>query len=175
METKRRTYTDDDKGRVFLALTVNEGNVKRTARELSMPPSTVKKWKVEWERHGVPEAIQEVAAQEAEQFITDASRARGKALMQWEAKVDQGEVAARDLMTGVGVLTDKITALTGLAKSGETKPAIEPAHMRELARGLFQGAWDAAQEREQVIQEADYEVIDQPQLGTSESTPNKEA
>lgn len=175
METKRKTYSDDDRGRVFLALTVNEGNVKRTARELNMPPATVRKWKQVWEKNGVPAVVTEIATAQAEQFVNDAGRARDKALAQWEAKVDSGEVAARDLMTGVGVLTDKINIVKGLARSGETKPAIEPAHMRELARGLFQGAWDAAQEREQVIQEADYEVIEQPAIGTSESTPTKEA
>lgn len=175
METKRKTYTDDDRGRVFLALTVNQGNVKRTARELNMPPATVRKWKATWEKEGVPATITEAAEAQAEVFVADASRARDKALMQWEAKVDDGEVAARDLMTGIGVLTDKINIVRGLAKTGETKPAIEPAHMRELARGLFQGAWDAAQEREQVIQEADYEVVEQPAIGTSESTPDKEA
>lgn len=165
----RRTYSDDDKGRVFAALTINEGNATRTARELGIPKPTVVKWKKEWEKHGPSTEIALAAEAHAEQFIEDATRARDLALAQWEGKVRDGEVAARDLMTGVGVLTDKLNAAKTL-KAPEVKEQISPAHMRELARGLIEGAVGMAKQREVEIQEADYEVIDQPGLpkGTSE-------
>lgn len=165
---ERKKYTDDERGAVLRALTVNNGNVKRTARELNMPPATVKSWKKEWEREGIPDAVKEAAAEDMDAFISDATRARDLALRQWEDKVNQGEVAARDLMTGVGVLTDKINLARGLTRK-EEKPALDPAVVRELARGVVEGAVSAARKREEEIVEAEYEEIEQPALkrGTS--------
>jgi len=165
----RRTYSDDDKGRVFAALTINDGNATKTARELGIPKPTVVAWKNEWKKEGPSTEIVKAAEEHAEQFIEDATRIRDKALSKWEAKVDKDEVAARDLMTGVGVLTDKLNAAKTL-KPAEQKEQISPAHMRELARGLIEGAVTMAREREEIIQEADYEVIEPAGLpkGTSE-------
>lgn len=165
----RRTYTDDDKGRVFAALTINEGNATRTARELGIPKPTVVKWKHEWLQKGPSQEIALAAEQHVEQFIEDATRARDLALKQWEDKVRDGEVAARDLMTGVGVLTDKLNAAKTL-KPAEQKEQISPAHMRELARGLIEGAVSMAKQREDEIIEADYEEVvpDELPSGTRE-------
>lgn len=166
----RRTYTDDDKGRVFLALTVNQGNATRVSRELNIPKATVVKWKKEWAEKGPSTEIALAAEVQAEAFIEDATRARDLALSQWEAKVRDGEVAPRDLMTGVGVLTDKLNAAKTLANPDKGKQQIEPAHMRELARGLIEGAVSMARQREEEIIEADYEVVEPAELpkGTSE-------
>jgi transposase-like protein len=165
----RRTYTDEDKGRVFAALTINEGNATRTARELGLPKPTVVKWKKEWEKNGPSKEVMVAAEAQAEQFIADATRIRDKALSKWEAKVDEDEVAARDLMTGVGVLTDKLNAARTL-KAPEQKEQLSPAHMRELARGLIEGAVTMAKQREEEIIEADYEVVEPLELpkGTRE-------
>ncbi len=165
----RRTYTDEDKGRVFAALTINEGNATRTARELGLPKPTVVKWKKEWEKNGPSKEVMVAAEAQAEQFIADATRIRDKALSKWEAKVDEDEVAARDLMTGVGVLTDKLNAARTL-KAPEQKEQLSPAHMRELARGLIEGAVTMAKQREEEIIEADYEVVEPVELprGTRE-------
>lgn len=154
---------------MFAALTINEGNATRTARELGLPKPTVVKWKKEWERNGPSKEVMVAAEAQAEQFIADATRIRDKALSKWEAKVDEDEVAARDLMTGVGVLTDKLNAARTL-KAPEQKEQLSPAHMRELARGLIEGAVTMAKQREEEIIEADYEVVEPLELpkGTRE-------
>lgn len=161
----RKQYTDEQKGAALRALTLNDGNVKRTARELAIHPSTIKTWKNEWERNGVKEEILVVAQAEADQFVQDATRARDTALAQWEQKVNDGEVAARDLMTGVGVLTDKINLASNLhKKGGDDKPALDAEALRAIARGVVEGAVSAAQKREAEIQEAEYEIIETPAL-----------
>lgn len=154
---------------MFAALTINEGNATRTARELGLPKPTVVKWKKEWEKNGPSKEVMVAAEAQAEQFIADATRIRDKALSKWEAKVDEDEVAARDLMTGVGVLTDKLNAARTL-KAPEQKEQLSPAHMRELARGLIEGAVTMAKQREEEIIEADYEVVEPLELpkGTRE-------
>ena len=165
----RNKYTHEQKGAVLRSLHSNDGNVKRTAREHGLSPSTVKTWRDSWERHGVPAEIQAAAEEDAEQFLTDAARARDKALIQWEQKVDAGEVAARDLMTGVGVLTDKINNTKAVSKPKDDRPALDHAALREIARGVVEGAVSAARKREEEIELAEYEVIEQPTLnrGTS--------
>jgi len=157
---ERSKYTDDDRARVYLALSVNEGNVKRSSRDTGVPISTVRLWKKTWEKDGVSQDIQTIAEAQAQVFIQDASRARDLALAQWTAKVEAGEVAARDLMTGIGVLTDKINMAKGLTRNtGPSQPAVDPAAMRELARGLIAGALDAARERESVVEDVEYERV----------------
>lgn len=160
----RKKYTDEQKGAAFRALTLNDGNVKRTARELGLPPGTVKTWRDEWEHKGVPDAIMDVAVKEAEQFISDATRARDTALALWEEKVNNGEVAPRDLMTGVGVLTDKINLASGLKQRSEAPAALDHAALREIARGVVEGAVSAAHKREAEIIDAEYEEIETPAI-----------
>lgn len=155
----RRVYTDEDRARVFVALTVNDGNVKRTARDVDVPVATVRMWKKDWENSPPDPEIMDSVATQVEQFVSDATRARDKALREWEAKVDAGEVGAKDLMVGVGILTDKINLAKGLATSRteSARPAIDPATIRELAAGAVQGALQAAIERQGEIEEAEWE------------------
>jgi hypothetical protein len=166
---KRSRYSDEEKGAALRVLTSNDGNVTRTARELNIPKGTLQTWRDEWQHDGVPEAVLTAAQADADQFISDATSARDLALTQWRQKVEDGEVAARDLMTGVGVLTDKINHTQGLKRKDSDKPALDPAVVRELARGMIEGAVSAARLREGEIEEAEYEVIETPALkrGTS--------
>jgi transposase-like protein len=166
---RKSKYTDEDKGAVLRSLTLNDGNITRTARELNIPKGTVQTWKAEWERHGASEEIVVAASEQAEQFIADATRARDTALSKWEEKVNNDEVAARDLMTGVGVLTDKLNLAKGLDRKNSDKPALDNAALREIARGVVEGAVSSALRREEEIVEAEYEEVETPVLkrGTS--------
>lgn len=167
---ERRKYTDQDRARVNLALTVNQGNIKRTARETGIPVSTVRLWKKELEENGPSTEVALLTEEQADQFVQDSERVRGKMLSALEEAVDRGDVKARELITGVGVLTDKINVARGLTRGqGETRPAIEPAAMRELARGLVEGAVAAAKRREEEIEEAEFVEVELPAIpsGTS--------
>lgn len=166
----RRTYNEEDRARVFVALTVNDGNVKRTSRDVDVPIATVRMWKKDWEKSPPSPEIISAAGAQAEAFVADATRARDKALREWEAKVDAGEVDAKTLLVGVGILTDKINLAKGLATSRteSSRSQLDPAEIRELAAGAVQGALRAAIERQQEIEEADWEPAPLKALPSSE-------
>lgn len=164
---ERRKYTDEDRARVYTALTINQGNIKRSARETGVPVATVRLWKRNWEEDGPSKEVALLAEDQATKFVAEAEIARDLALAQWRGLVEEGKVAARDLMTGVGVLTDKIHTARGLSKGGSSQPQISPEHMRELARGLVEGAVDAAISREREIIDAEDVVVHEISSGPS--------
>ena len=166
----RATYSDEDRARVFLALTVNQGNVKRSARDTQVPVSTVRLWKQDWEKQGGPSQEIVVAAQaQAEEFVEDAERIRHKALLEYERKVDEKDVSAKDLMVGVGVLSEKINMARGLANKQpqDQQVTIDKSAMREIAAGFVIGALEDARRRENeiqgvIVEQADYEALPEP-------------
>jgi transposase-like protein len=159
MATNSR-YTDDDRAKVFLALSVHQGNVKRVARETQVPITTVRNWKKAWEKNPPSQEIAVRVEEQAEQFVTDARRIRDKALLAYEEKVDTGQASTRDLLTGVGILTDKINIADGLRKKPEVESA-DTALTREIAKELV-GALAKSRERETVVYvtEAEWEQAD---------------
>lgn len=162
----RASYTDDDKAKVFVALTANEGNVKRTARETGVPTSTVRRWKNEWSAEGPPDASHlEVAVGE---FLEDAERVRHKALRTLEEKLPDATPSA--LVATVGMLTDKIHVVKGLATSRqETVHTLPPAE--DIAKALsaaFSATIASARERDLAIDEAD--IIDAEIVALPQST-----
>lgn len=150
----RRTYSEEDKARVFVVLATNQGNVKRTARDTGIPISTVRSWKVEWEETGTP-PLPEVVEVAAGEFLDDAERVRAKALIELERKIPDATPSA--LVATVGMLTDKIQVVKGLATSRqEHTHALPPAE--EMAKTLseaFSAAIEAARTRDADIVEAD--------------------
>ncbi|MCC6382829.1 MAG: helix-turn-helix domain-containing protein [Dehalococcoidia bacterium] len=157
MAGSRQQYTDDDRARGFLALTIHDGNVKRVARETGIPESTVRRWKQEWERDGVPEIVHEIAAQDAGEFVDDAVRVRDKALAEIERKIPDAKTS--ELITVVGVLDDKITRAKGLATHRtEVKHELpSPEEITAALSAAMQGALSAARHRAATI---DGEVIE---------------
>jgi transposase-like protein len=149
-------YTEQDRARVFVVLTANGGNVKRTARDTGLPISTVGLWKRAWEEQGPPDVNEvEVAAGD---FVDSAARVRDKALAELERKIPDATPSA--LVATVGMLQDKISLARGLATSrSETVHALPPAE--DIAKALseaFQVAIDSARLRDAEI--IDAEVID---------------
>lgn len=156
----RRVYTEHDRAHVFAVLTANEGNVKRTARETGFPVQTVRDWKTTWEKNGgPPEQILEVLPEVAGDFIDDATRIRNKALTLLEAKIDRGEVTAKDLLVAVGVLTDKVRLIQGQATSRtETVHALpSPEEFGQVLVGYLEQAVEMQELRAADIEDAEFE------------------
>lgn len=166
----RRTYTDRDKAIVFAELQVNDGNVKRTARNTGIDVSAVRRWKLEWEANGVPQSVSAEVELVASDFISDSVRIRGKLLMRLEKVLDEGERATiPQLVTGIGVLSDKIRAYESLSetKKVEHSFALPPVEeLRELFSGLVVGMLDAARERS-----AEIEAFEEPVATTYSLLP----
>lgn len=147
----RRIYSGEDRARAYVVFTANGGNIKRTARDASIPVTTLRDWVRDWEAGDIPDVS--IVQQAAGDFLTDAERVRDKALAELERKL--GDATPSALVTTVGVLTDKINLTKGLATSRtETVHALpSPDEMAALVAGAFQAAIQAAEQR-------DLEIID---------------
>jgi len=150
---RRTTYTDDELARLYVALTANDGNVKRTARDTGVPESTVRTWKQRWETEGPPN-IGEVE-KAVTSFTDDAERVRNKALLAIEEKIPGAKVG--ELTTLVGVLDDKIQRARGLAIGRvEHVHTLPPAEeIKAVLGAVFQGSLEAAAQRESEIVDAE--------------------
>ncbi|HEY6018904.1 MAG TPA: hypothetical protein VIY48_03145 [Candidatus Paceibacterota bacterium] len=156
----RRVYTDKDRALVFTELTINEGNIKRTARNLNMPVSTVRYLKQQWEKQGVPESVQEALPAVVSDFVADAERIRDKLLIRLEEYVDSGDIKPREIVPALGMLVDKIRAIRGLDRQIEHRHKVElpnPEEIRELFAGAIEGVLGAAQQRVAEIEDVEFE------------------
>lgn len=156
----KRTYTDNDRATVLHVLTINQGNVKKTARETGVPLQTVRDWKHKWDREGVPEQILEPLEEVTTHHIERAERVRDKALDLLEEKLDDAN--PRELGTIYGILTDKINVSKGLATSRteHVQQALPPREeLKELFSAFIQGTIAAAERRQFEI--IDAEVVEQ--------------
>lgn len=142
--------------RAYMVLETNQGNVKRTARDLNLPESTVRRWRDVWQEEGPPDM--EVVADVATDFVEDAERVRDKALKVLEGKLDAATPSA--LVATIGMLQDKVSIARGLATSRtETVHALPSAQeMAETLGAVLQGALSAAKARDHDIIEA--ELVD---------------
>lgn len=107
----RSTYSPEDKAAVMAVLAANGGNQKRTARDTGVALSTLRYWIAHPESAPPSDEQVQVAV---DKFVGDAQRIRDKALRKLEGLVNQNVVSARELITVVGVLDDKITRASGL-------------------------------------------------------------
>lgn len=159
-----RRLTETDKARIVTALAANGGNIKRTARELGLGPTTVRRYRDKYE-HGTGPG-QAVVVRVAGEFVEDATRIRDKAMLALEARIDAGEIKASELITALGVLTDKVRLAEGLATTKvEHSSALPPAaELQAILSGVVQGAIAAAERRDAEIVDAEIvEAIALPQ------------
>lgn len=161
----RRVYTDEDRAKVKAHLDANDGNVKRTARELDMPIMTVRDMKKKWEMEGLPAVVEAALPAAREEFVENATRIRDASLLKYGEAVEAGKVNPKDLLLGVGILTDKVRLVSGQATSRtEATPGegmMSVAQARELFSGVAQGIVEATRKRDSAISSAmDEEVID---------------
>jgi transposase-like protein len=151
----KQQYTDEAKAQAFHQLAVNDGNVKRTARELGLPVSTLRTWKAEWEADKNLPALEDVQ-QASGDFIADAERVRNLALQHMERSL--GKASPAQLATIVGVLDDKIARARGLANRVEHEHRIALPSAEDIAQTLVQlqeMARDGASRRQAEILDAD--------------------
>lgn len=146
----KRTYTDDDRARVFTLLAAHDGNVERAARESNVPPQTVRDWKKKWEKEGPSKEIAEKAVDVATDFVNQAMGVRFEAIVMLRAKL--GDANPRDLATIIGILDDKITRAKGLA-TGRVEhvhtPALPPPEeLGPMLGNYLQRALGAARRRD---------------------------
>lgn len=162
----RNIYTDEDKARVIAELHVNEGNIKRTARNTGIPISTVRDWKTEMERGGVSPEVQAAVPAVVGDFVEDATRVRNKLLVRLEELVDEGKISERGIVPALGMLTDKIRAYKGLdtKKVEHTIALPSPEKARELFAGVFEEVANAAQSRSRAVDEIEGESTWEPAL-----------
>lgn len=170
----RRTYTDRDKAIVFAELSVNDGNIKRTARNSGYDESFVRRCKVMWERDGVPAAVMEEVAPIVSDFMTDALRIRHKLLVKLEEALDRGDRATiPQYTTGIGVLSDKIRAYEAISEVQQVEHTFQlpPAEeLKELFSGVLAGVLEAARTRT-----AEIEAVQEPVTTTyRELSPGEE-
>ena len=151
----RATYSEAERARVYVVLTANQGNVKRTARDTGVPESTVRRFKQDFEQNGPP-SLEEVE-QEVGDFLSDAERVRHKALLELERKIPDATPSA--LVATVGVLTEKIGLVRGLAtgRVEHVHSLPSPDEIRAALAGVVQGAIDASRQRQEEIIDADFE------------------
>lgn len=155
----RPQYDDAFKARAFAQLEVNNGNIKRTARDLGVPPSTIRRWRDEWEASKNLPAAEDLIVATGD-FIEDAERVRDLSLKVLEEKLRLGQGTVAQVATVLGVLDDKISRAKGLAdRVTEHKITLPSAdELRELLTGMKQNAIDAAAQRDEEI--VDAEVVE---------------
>ena len=154
---RRRTYSDSDKALIYAELEMSGGNVKRTARNLDIPVSTIRAFKGKWAEQGLPQEVKEAVPTVAGEFVDDAERVRDKLLVALEQAVDQRKITPREIVTALGVLTDKIRAMRGLdAKKVEHSVTLPDAtEMRALFAGVIGEVVGAARLRNEELEAAD--------------------
>lgn len=162
----RATYTDADKANVYVVLTTNEGNVKRTARDTGVPENTVRRWKQYWETNGPP-ALEEVQKAVAD-YANTLEETRNLSLLRINQKLssenpkDWGTLP--QLATVFGVLTDKIDRARGIAdRRVEHRHVLpSPDELRAAMDALTAGAARAHEQRDEDIIDAEFEQVALP-------------
>lgn len=142
-------FNDSERARVYVVLTANDGNVKRTARETGVPESTVRRWKKEFETN--PPDIDNVEVAVGD-FVETAERVRWLALEQLEKKLRAGDASVRDLTVLVGVATDKLDRARGVAAKVEHVHSLPSAdELRGALSAVVEGMIEAATTRQDEI------------------------
>lgn len=148
---------------MYLALQVNEGNVARTHRDTGVPEQTVRDWKAQFEKDGPPDL--DVVAEIHHDFLETAERVRDKLIERYEQALDSGKINPDKMPIHIGILTDKVQLLKGMATSRSEGTVALPSaeQMKELAGGVFTAMLEAVSkqdERSTDIIEGDYEVVE---------------
>lgn len=171
----RRSYSDSDRALIYAELEVNAGNIKRTARNLGIPVSTVRHFHKQWNEKGLPDTVREVLPAVQEAMVTHMERVQGKMIVKIEDGVDDGTIKGKDLLTGFGIITDKLRAVKGLdtKKVEHTFELPNPEEVRALFGGVVSELVGAARERAAEIEDAEWEPADQLALPSAQEVSSK--
>lgn len=152
MTNTRSKTTDEQKARIYAALQASNGNVKGTARELGMSPEVVRYWANKWKKEPVPHKIKDLAATAGEDFLVLAVQIRDDAMRLLHGKLP--EASPKDLVTIIGVLSDKIRVAENLtAERRELPAAMDYKAIEATMAGLGKAMLDAAEKRAQDIRD----------------------
>lgn len=157
----RTTYSEVDEARIYVVLTANDGNVKRTSRETGVPESTVRNFKRKFETN--PPSVEAVETEiEAGDYTGDLEVIRTELAIALRREIPH--MRGKDLAVALGIVDDKLTRARGLAtERTETVHKLPSAEELALAgQMLAQGAIEAARQRQHEIVEA--KVREQPAL-----------
>lgn len=155
----KRAFTDEHKAEVLVRLAANGGNVKRTARETSVAEQTIRDWKKQAERGQTPATVQAAIPAAADDFASKAETVRDLMLDELEAQVLNNELKGRDLIVGIGVLTEKSLLARGQATS-RTETLVAPPSPEEIGAAVqdyLDRALTAGQRRDEEIVDAEWE------------------
>jgi transposase-like protein len=162
-----RRYSAEDKAQIIASLEANDGNVKRTARELDVPEQTVRDLKRKAEKGQLPATVSAAVPAAMQGTLDEFERIRNKALVALEMEVDDfirtrglgSTIKGKDLITMMGVLTDKIRLMQGQATSRHEAVSVGPTP-EEIGEAVAQYlgiAFENALEREADIEDAEFE------------------
>lgn len=158
----RTTYTEQDKARLYVVLTANNGNIKRTARETGIPESTVRNFKREFDEN--PPAREAVEAEAVSgDYIGELESLRTQIIGALRKEIPQ--MKGQQLAIAFGIVEDKLTRARGLAteRTEHVHKLPSPEEIALAGQMLAQGAIEAARTRQLEMQEAN--VREQPALG----------
>jgi hypothetical protein len=111
---------------------------------------------------GVPAIVQEALPAVAGDFIEDATRVRNKLIVELERAVDRGDIKPQQLITGLGVLTDKIRAYQGLEHHSRVDVVHEFPDIEQVRQDfaiVFRELVAAGNKRQEII-DAEWEPAD---------------
>lgn len=175
----KRVYSDDDKATVLVTLEANNGNVKKTSRETEVAEQTIRDWKKSAERGALPATVQAALPAVRSAFVDKAVTVRELMMDQLEAAVLNNELKGRDLIVGIGVMTDKIHVVQ--ARTAPPKEeVVESATAQEIGKKLYEyleRSFAAGEKRDadivlsdEDISDADWEQAPQGELPVAASS-----
>ena len=152
---KKRVYTDEDRARVKTVLEVNDGNVKRTSRDTGVAEQTVRDWKKQWERGGLPEKVRAALPAVAEATTNEYEAVVNKAVQRTLELLDDDKLKARDAAWIAGVFTDKLRLIRGEATSRTESVNTGPT-AEEIGNSVVQ----ALEQAVRMQQEREADIVD---------------
>jgi hypothetical protein len=129
----RREYSDADKAIVLAALAANDGNVSKTAKQFSLPNSTVKMWADGKNQHPIVAELCEDKKAEIVELIDEAVRE-----MIHASKGKPAETALQPLWTSIGIGLDKKQLLAGQPTSITESRGEKAERVEKVAGKLLQ-------------------------------------
>jgi len=140
---KRREYSDEQRAEALALLDANEGNVRRTARELGIPRGTLLSWK-DKPKAGVSKLRPQKRGSLFEAGKNVAWLLAGK--LQDEEKLRKASY--RDIATSFGIVVDKLEVLRKLEMGENPRqmrtPDLTDEQLLTIATGGGNGTTEAA-------------------------------
>jgi transposase-like protein len=163
--SKRIEWTDEARAAVYVQWIANEKNIRRTAKDVGVPVSTLSYWIKDWKENGPPEALEGKISSNAYEFVHHASRVRESAMKKLEELIPQAEAKQLSaIATVVGIMDDKIRLASGLATRRTETTYVLPskAEMKELMGSFVDTLITSAEDRSAVVIEGEVE-LEQPE------------